>query len=128
MRYLIYTLLLLSLVLISCEKENLLEPVKLVNNPDENPALPYVSIESYGFPIRCSQVYMSIKVHLDRLPEGMEYTRQRIEGPNGESYLATRTTPLFVEVVCGQTNTIYISLVNEVLDKESPRFAFEINP
>lgn len=121
-------LFIVGLCFISCEKENLLETSELGTNPYENPNPPYITIDRYDTPIRCSQIRMNIKVHQELLPPGMTYNKHRIEGPNGNSYIATRSSSLFVEVNCGVENDIYISLVNESLEKESPRLKFTITP
>ena len=110
-------------VLISCEKENLLEGVELPVNEYENSTETYASITGAS-QVTCTLISIDLKIHEDRIPDTLSYTHVRVYTPFGD-IIKTDKSSIFVRAKCNQVSTYKVTLYNETPEKETSASTFE---
>lgn len=113
----------LLFVLVSCQKENLLEGVDLPKNEYENSTEVFASITGAS-QITCTLISVDIEIYDELIPDSVEYTHVRIYGPFGD-VVTTDKSAAVIRAKCDQLSEYKVTLYKETPERESSASSFE---
>jgi len=117
-----------SLLLISCEKEDVFEGVTLAPNKYEISEDRYVTVKNVG-QIDCTTIGFDIIIHTELLPkevkDNLDDFEVRIEDSSGKKLKATRFTDQWVAAKCDTVNEYKVTLYRKSPESETRPYEFQ---
>lgn len=118
MKY-IFSMLLVTVILTSCEKENLLEGIEL-NNPYDLEVVNYIEIINVR-QLGCETIEIDLKLNTENIPPSLNYTHFVLKRSNSSARKINLniTTDIKFLVDCNTEDQIFMTLYDDVTDLES---------
>ncbi|MBL4709224.1 MAG: hypothetical protein JKY48_12380 [Flavobacteriales bacterium] len=119
---------LIALLLLSCQKENIIDGEQLPINQFEDLNITPFTVS--GTQVNCNLIYLNIEIKDEVLPKDFQYTHFLIEDPFANIIKTTKQRFIYVSAICNDLSEYKVHLHNEEDGKSSKThlFTFQTKP